>query len=421
LRSDCAIRRSPFFVFLSTFFALRARTREERCAVAARISLELAAGPLRVRWLLRILCGGVRMERGEPPSSRLDRSSDEASSSSGLASESTIKFSRSTTEFATLAALRATLPPDEPITGEREIGGDGSRFARSDTPHTFVLPVTARADRATLTMLRGPAVGASFSLERDETTLGRGSAVDIQVDELSVSRRHARIVSGDDGGYFIEDLGSTNGTFVGGRPVRRAELQTGDRIQIGREYAFRFAIVDQEEETLQRRLYESSTRDTLTNLVNRRCLFERLTTELERSRRDDSDLCVLMIDVDHFKQVNDRFGHAAGDQVLRAIALTGGAALREGDLFARYGGEEFAVLARCATRSDGAELAERLRRAMADLRVEVGGGQVTVTVSVGLALLSECGIEDGLELFTRADARLYAAKLAGRNTVCAAG
>src|SRR6202040_2202821 len=105
------------------------------------------------------------------------------------------------------------------------------------------------------------------------------------------------------------------------------------------------------------------------------------------------------------------------DQVLRAIALTGTAVLRETDIFARYGGEEFVVLARSLRREELAALAERLRDAIAGMGVEVGGGAVSVTVSIGIALLSECEIVDGLELFARADARLYAAKLAGRDRV----
>jgi len=124
--------------------------------------------------------------------------------------------------------------------------------------------------------------------------------------------------------------------------------------------------------------------------------------------------------VDHFKSVNDRFGHLAGDQVLRAIALTGARTLRGGDLFARYGGEELAVIARDAGRVEATTLAERLRWAISEMRVEVGSGAIAVTVSIGLAVLAECeDADEGMALFARADACLYAAKRAGRNRVCA--
>ncbi len=216
---------------------------------------------------------------------------------------------------------------------------------------------------------------------------------------------------------MIEDLGSTNGTFVAGRRIRRSTLTSGDRLQIGRECIFRFAVVDETEEELQRRLYESSMRDPLTSLANRRCFVDRLATEVAHAQREDRTLGLLMIDIDDFKVINDSFGHAAGDHVLRAIALRGAKLLRAGDVFARYGGDELAVIARDANKGEAIALAERLRQAVADLRVEVGGGSVTFTVSIGVAARSEARENDPLALFSRADARLRAAKVAGRNCV----
>jgi two-component system cell cycle response regulator len=359
------------------------------------------------------------MDRGEVPGERGEGPKSPVSSlRPHPPSEATIRLSRSDRERTTLAKMQATLPPLDPVTAELPVLQPSPA---SRTPHTIVLPTTGSADRATLTMLRGTGVGTTFTLEQAETVLGRGAKVDIVLDEPSVSREHARISLDAEHEYFIEDLGSTNGTFVGGRPIRRARLKNGDRVQIGGEYTFRFAILDEEEESLQRKLYESSMRDTLTALVNRRALFEHLATAIERTRRDGSDIAVLMIDADHFKSVNDRFGHAAGDEVLKAISLAGGRVIGDGDVFARYGGEEFAVLTRIASATGGqpVELAERIRKAVGELRVEVGAGAIGVTVSIGIARLSECDTADGLELFTRADARLYAAKLAGRNRVSA--
>jgi two-component system cell cycle response regulator len=366
-------------------------------------------------WSLEI-CAGGKMQRGESP--RRGRGVPKKSvAPTRRQSEATIRLSHGFHERETLAALRASLPPFAPITEERPVLEE-SRAARA-TPHTLVLPAPLRADRATLTMLRGPSVGTTFTLEREETVLGRGSKGSIVLDEPSVSRVHARITRDGDGAYSIEDMGSTNGTFVGGHPVHQARLRSGDRVQIGGELAFRFAILDEEEETLQRKLYESSTRDSLTGLMNRGYLFESLARAVERSRHDGSDLAVLIVDVDHFKLVNDRFGHAAGDEVLRAISAAGRGVLGEDEVFARYGGEEFSVLTGPARASEAEELGERLRSVVAELRVEVGAGVVGVTVSIGAARLSECEIVDGLELFARADARLYNAKLGGRNRVCA--
>jgi len=316
----------------------------------------------------------------------------------------------------TIAQLQAALPPLPPDTGEHPIALPA--IERHDTPHTVVLPNDPRADRATLTMLSGPEAGATFRVEDAHTTLGRSTRASIPIDEFSVSRMHARITREGDGRYVIEDLNSTNGTFLSGRRVNSEPLRSGDRIQIGGECVFRFAIVDEIEDTMQRRLYETASRDALTGLLNRRTLFERLSAELSHAVESGSDLGLLMIDVDHFKRVNDRFGHVAGDQVLRAVALTGSQGLRAGDILARYGGEEFALVAPSVDKRAATTLAERVRKAIADVRVEVGGGAVGLTVSIGVALLSECPTwTDGRDLVTLADERLYAAKREGRNRV----
>jgi diguanylate cyclase (GGDEF)-like protein len=334
-------------------------------------------------------------------------------------SESTIKVPRNAMRAVALAELQATLPPVAPATGMRPIVVP-DRAERRDTPHTIVLPDDPHPDRATLTMLAGPDAGASFAVSTAEITLGRSRSSTIPIDELSVSRHHARILREGEGRYCIEDLGSTNGTFVSGRRVKQSPLRSGDRIQIGREAVLRFAMVDEIEETMQRRLYETASRDTLTGLLNRRTLFERLAAEIAHSTESGEDLGLLMIDVDHFKRVNDTFGHVAGDQALRAVALSGAQALRAGDHFARYGGEEMAVVARGADRTSATALAERFRRIIADVRVEVGGGAVGMTVSVGVAVLSECTRwTNGLDLVALADERLYQAKQSGRNRVCA--
>ncbi len=317
---------------------------------------------------------------------------------------------------AVQAAARALSPDDEPPSASAPI----TERPPPETPHLDTLPLIAHADRATLLLLGGAGAGATHALEAETTILGRGSGATLVIDEPSVSRRHARIERDESGAYWLMDLGSTNGTFVNGhRVVARALLDSGDRLQFGRECVFRFALLDETEEALQRRLYEASFRDALTTLANRRCLLEQLCAEMTHARRARGRLSVLAIDVDHFKSVNDTFGHLAGDQVLRAIALAGSRVLRGGDLFARHGGEELAVIARDAGRSEATTLAERIRAAIDALRVEVGSGAIRVTVSIGAAVLDEQGRVDEVDdLLGRADARLYVAKRAGRNRVC---
>ncbi len=332
--------------------------------------------------------------------------------------DSTVRILAASMEAASMAVLRGarTLPPTGPA-GDDDFG---ELAPRTDTPETMVLSTVVRADRGTLTVIAGPTAGAMFTLEVDETILGRDPGADIVVDDPSVSRRHARITRDDRAHHFIEDLGSTNGTFISGRRIRRASLSTGDRLQLGRDTVYRFAVVDREEEEFQRRLYDASMRDTLTQLPNRRTLLERLVGEIAHADRTGGELAVLVIDLDHFKAINDVHGHLAGDEVLRAVAHAGAEAVRAGDVFARYGGEEFVVLAREAGKEEAAALAERLRTSILAVRVHIGSATLGVTVSVGVATLAECERgDDGHPLLARADQRMYLAKLAGRNRTVA--
>jgi diguanylate cyclase (GGDEF)-like protein len=325
--------------------------------------------------------------------------------------ETTLELATAPLDSTTIRAYGPLVP--DATTGTREV-------ARHDTPNTIVLPDVPRPDRATLTVLAGPDGGATFSMTETEITIGRSAHADVPINEASVSRHHAKIAVESEGRYVLEDLGSTNGTFVGGRRVRRASLRPGDRIQLGRATVLRFSIVDEMEDAMQRRLYETASRDTLTGLANRRTLFERLAAEVAYAAEHQRDVGLLMIDVDHFKRVNDTFGHLAGDQVLKAVSLAGAQALRDGDVLARYGGEEFAAIARGVDRDAAAAIAERFREAIADVRVEVGGGSVALTVSIGVAVFSECTRwANGLDLVALADERLYLAKNRGRDRVCA--
>ncbi len=238
--------------------------------------------------------------------------------------DSTVRILATSMEAASLAVLRGarTLPPKN---GDKDDDELGEGAPRNDTPETMVLSTVVRADRGTLTVIAGPDAGATFTLEVNETILGRDPGASLVVDDPSVSRHHARITRDERAHHFIEDLGSTNGTFVAGRRVRRAALSTGDRLQLGRDTVYRFAVVDREEEEFQRRLYEASMRDTLTELPNRRTLLERLAGEVAHAERTHGQLGVLMIDLDHFKAINDKLGHLRGRRSAEGGRQDGGA------------------------------------------------------------------------------------------------
>jgi len=155
--------------------------------------------------------------------------------------------------------------------------------------------------------------------------------------------------------------------------------------------------------------------DPLTGLPNRRSLMERIQQEWARFQRHGGQLSLIMADVDHFKQVNDRYGHSIGDRLLQEVAQTIARQCRETDLPARFGGEEFAVVVPHEPGCKAANLAERCRRQVADVRVATGSGPVGATASFGVA--DAAGLPRVEDLVERADQALYRAKEKGRNRV----
>jgi diguanylate cyclase (GGDEF)-like protein len=298
--------------------------------------------------------------------------------------------------------------------------GDAAQERTTDP--ILTVPTSTGKDRATLTIMSGMNAGQVFALDGTEHVIGRGTEADLWVEDGGVSRRHARITCRSDGRYFVEDLGSTNGTFLASQRIELTEIRPGDRIQLGPNIILRFSITDDAEEELQRRLYESSTRDALTRLYNRKYLSERLTAEVAYSRRHKVKLAVLIVDLDDFKAINDTYGHLTGDMVLRLVAGQMQRLIRVEDILARYGGEEFVILARSTGKTEAVRLAERIRESIAELDLPIADRSLKVTISVGVAALPDVAPEGGAnELVALADARLYRAKADGKNRVCAEG
>jgi two-component system cell cycle response regulator len=291
------------------------------------------------------------------------------------------------------------------------------------TLKTPLLPASLPHDsagRATLTVLTGLQAGRLMAVDGTHVTIGRAADADLVVDETGVSRHHARVARSPGGGFYVEDLGSTNGTFVGAARVGVSVLHQVDVLQLGPHLKVRFAIVDSAEESLSRQLYEASVHDPLTHAFNRQYLADRMLAEIARAQRARGDVAVLMIDVDALKTVNDRFGHLAGDRTLCMVAAAIRRSLRVGDVFARYGGDEFVVLVTGTDCADAMRLAERIRRAVEGLNLSARGQAVPITASIGVASLTELAASDEpvAALLAGADARMYAAKTLGRNRVC---
>jgi diguanylate cyclase (GGDEF)-like protein len=180
-----------------------------------------------------------------------------------------------------------------------------------------------------------------------------------------------------------------------------------------------FAAILLVNQTIAARLQETARRDALTDALTRRALEEVAEDEIARSRRHRTPLSLLLLDIDHFKLVNDQYGHPAGDAALRQFAAAVRHCLRREDIFGRLGGEEFCALLPNTSIVGAAQLAERIRQSVADLAVDLDGSRLSLNVSIGVADFSDHA-STWNELMHRADAAMYAAKRAGRNRVMVA-
>ncbi len=274
-------------------------------------------------------------------------------------------------------------------------------------------------DRHLLIRARGAQLGQVLKLGTQPHRVGRANECEIWLSDDGVSRKHATILF-ENGNYAIEDTGSANGTFVGGQKVEgRSVLRDGDLIQFGPQAVFRYSQADEGQEQLLRQLYEASVTDALTGANNREHFDNQLRMELSYARRHGTDLALVMFDVDHFKRVNDTYGHPVGDEVLVEISNATRRLVRNEDVFARYGGEEFALILR-GIALDGAKIVgERLRERIAELSITTDKGPLKITVSVGCASFTTTPDQTAEALVQLADKRLYLAKHGGRNRVVA--
>ncbi len=263
-------------------------------------------------------------------------------------------------------------------------------------------------------------VGKMLKLEKSEFTMGRAPETSLQVEDDGVSRKHCKINQSPNGDYQLVDLGSTNGTFLNGIKVNVASLQDGDKIQIGANTVVKFSLQDQLEEAYQKSIYESATRDGLTKIFNKKYFLDTLRKEFAYCLRHRVPLSLVMFDIDHFKKINDTYGHPAGDYVLQRVAQKIAETVRQEDLFARYGGEEFALMLRESAADKGLRCAERCRRAVDVAEFVFNGTPIKVTISLGVATLFDSDFAQPDDLIAAADKYLYRAKRAGRNRVDAA-
>jgi len=261
----------------------------------------------------------------------------------------------------------------------------------------------------------GPDMGKRWPLGGDEIVVGRGSDCDVQIDRDSVSRRHARMFR-ENGQWYVEDLGSTNGSYINDLPIQRSPMRDNDFVKIG-SAIFKFLSGSAIEQSYFEEIYKMTIVDALTGAHNKRFFLEFLEREMARCQRYGRPLSLLMFDIDHFKKINDTHGHLTGDYVLKEMSKRLLCRIRKEELLARYGGEEFAATLPETDHAGAMKFAEQIRQIVAGEPFEYEGDRFTVTVSIGLSTLSG---EDEMEpsaFIKLADENLYRAKRNGRNCV----
>ncbi|MCY7375916.1 MAG: GGDEF domain-containing protein [Pyrinomonadaceae bacterium] len=281
--------------------------------------------------------------------------------------------------------------------------------------------------RPALIFLSGDLLAVPIPLERAEVILGRAASADVRLNDSKVSRRHACIktIENPETGtpeYEITDLNSRSGTLVNGQKIKREILQNGDKISVG-EYLLRFELLDEIDREYQLLIRRLLSHDDLTGLLSSQSFFSELRRETQRAKEEKRRFCILMMDVDYFKTVNDTYGHLTGSKNLEEIAFCITETLRSGDAAARFGGEEFAAFLLDAELAQGIVAAERIRAEVENYEFSIirrGKPPEThrITISLGVAAFPNDS-RDPIELVEMADSALYRAKRDGRNRVCA--
>ena len=254
----------------------------------------------------------------------------------------------------------------------------------------------ARDRRPALVFLRGELLAVPIPLDRAAVTLGRALEADVRVNDSRASRVHARITTEQDEStgetrYRLTDLDSTNGTLLNGRTITNAFMEDGDKFVIG-DHLIRFELLDEIDREFQQQIHRLLVHDELTGLLTSKSFFSELRREAARAEAESMPFCVLMMDIDHFKEVNDTYGHLVGSETIEALGVIIKKSLRAGDVAARFGGEEFAAFLLDADYAQALVAAERVRSEIEKYEfpaVRRGSSEPPrthrITVSIGVA------------------------------------
>jgi two-component system cell cycle response regulator len=292
-----------------------------------------------------------------------------------------------------------------------------SDTARNKTVVTVISRISDRpaGKEACLVVIYGLDLGKKYNVDRPSIVIGRSSKADIQIDQESVSRNHCKLINTGKS-IMLRDLGSTNGTYVNDELVDEYVLRDGDLIKIGR-CIFKFLSGNNIENAYHEEIYRLTTIDGLTQVYNKRYFIETLEREIGRAHRYRRELSLIMFDIDHFKKINDTYGHLAGDHVLKQLASVIKARIRREDIMSRYGGEEFAIILPEIDNYNAMQFAEKIRALVEKAIFRFEDTDIPVTISIGCASMTS-ELQEPHEFVRVADGHLYEAKSQGRNRVC---
>lgn len=269
---------------------------------------------------------------------------------------------------------------------------------------------------AALLVVGGELNGSLFDLTAEEVICGRSAKNEITLDFNGISREHFKLTASDDG-YDVQDAGSRNGTFLNNEKLDApVSLKKGDMIKVG-AVALKFLPKGDPERLTYDKLNLEANTDGHTGCFNKTYFNNKINLEVKKSKVTGAPLSLIVFDLDHFKNLNDNYGHDAGDYVLKELAeLIRNNGVRENDIFARYGGEEFVILLPKTNLKQSYEIAERLRKVVESHDFIYEANKLPVTASIGVADYRK-GVSTGTDLFKRADESVYKSKEGGRNQV----
>lgn len=284
----------------------------------------------------------------------------------------------------------------------------------------------AKQQDACLIVVRGTPQGTRFFLSKSEMIAGRDPTADISIQtDSSISRKHGKFTKlkrGDKEEVVFTDLGSSNGSFINNKRVNSGEstpLAKEDMVRLG-STILKFLPAGELEIIYYGNLGDAVHLDPMTKVFNKGYLMDALDAEFKRAKALHTDLTVVFLDLDHFKKLNDGYGHDAGDHVLKEFSnLVRNKYVRPKDIFARYGGEEFVLLLANTGAEEGSKIAENIRAAVEAHPFIYEGKRLPVSSSIGVAEISTA-MESSQTLLKAADKALYQSKQSGRNRVTVA-